>query len=240
MRTVFLAGIAAFALTAPARAQMIVNDPMHQAMNALSWARQVQDMTRQYQQLRAQYDATARMAGAGSLAGNMGGLGRTYTPPGAAVPGMMAGTSTWGSAEGFVRQNRRYMPAERDAWVEDMERRERTTANAQAMAAEGLMDTDQQLEQLAALQAEIDTTGTVVDAQALNVQMTGFRQNLELNRSKLEQARVMMAAQERAETLRAEQSLRESADSLTERTRGAVESLGAGPGGTMARGTGGW
>ena len=224
MRPAILAAAALGALcAAPARAQLIVNDPAHIIEMTLQWKAQFEAMDRELRQHIRTYDAIAHPTSVGGVIGAIRGASRNLMPGRGEMGGLMNGQGgEWGAAGGRLMEDRVYAPAERDEWAVEMERRERVTANAKAIAEAAIEDAQDHLDALEDINAEIEAQpdGTAVAAQAAAIQIA--QQRLATHRTQAEQARLMLAAEERVARQRSEQMWRRDVDEHIEKTRGAL------------------
>lgn len=229
MKRILLAAVAAIAITGPANAQAIVHDPVSNLQRITEFGRSIAQQIQQYQMLKLQYESVVRTIGTGNVSGIMGQLGTGYLPGTSTIQGLMGGYGSHGVAGTYLQRDRLYAPPVRDEWAMEMERREQVTANARALAEDGLNETERELASLHALKAQVDSTTTVVDAQLLGVEMQGVQHRQALHAQRLGQINSMISMADRTDGLRQEQRLRRDADLYK-------ESLGGVGGGTsMAR-----
>lgn len=214
------------AVAPPAAAQLAVIDGANLAQTTVTAARalqQIEQLRQQYDQLVRTYDAIAHPTSIGGVAGAVRGLSRTIMPPAAQVPDMMAGRgSEWGQAGTMLNADRLYAPAERDEWAREMERRERVTANAKAMAQAAIEDAEQEIGSLDAMRGEVEAAPDGTAGVAVGNGLSLARQRLDASRLQLEQIRLMLAADDRVTTQRGEQAWRRDVDDWATRTRPAL------------------
>ena len=227
MRRFLLAATTALTLAAgapAARALDIVHDPASNALRIAEAARAIQEAIRRYEMMRQTYEAIAHTSSVSGLAGALGGVSRTFMPPANSVPGLMAGRGgSFGQAQQYLNQDRVYAPAERDEWAEEMERRERVTANAKALAAAGMEDTEARILELQSAQAEIEAAPDGTAGVAVGNLLTTTRQNLAAHEMQLQQVRLLLAADDRVIQQRAEQRWRRDVDDWAAKTASALE-----------------
>ena len=209
----------AVALAAPAQAQWIVSDPTHTAETIIRGINEVRELERQYRQLVSTYEAITGARSLGGIASALGGVSRTFMPGGSTVPGLMHGQSAWGQGGALMTRNRLYSPAERDEWALEMERRERATANAQALAGAAIEDAEDRIARLGDLHAALEQAQDLREVAAIQGAIAVEQQNLGAHRAQLEQVRLLLATEERVERQRAEQRVRRDADEWIEKTR---------------------
>jgi conjugal transfer/entry exclusion protein len=214
------------AVAAPAAAQLAVIDGANLAQTTVTAARalqQIEQLRQQYDQLVRTYDAIAHPTSIGGVAGAVRGLSRTIMPPATQVPDMMAGRGgEWGQAGSMLNADRLYAPAERDEWAREMERRERVTANAKAMAQAAIEDAEQEIGSLDAMRGEVEAAPDGTAGVAVGNGLSLARQRLDASRLQLEQIRLMLAADDRVTTQRGEQAWRRDVDDWMTRTRPAL------------------
>lgn len=220
MKRTILAGAAALALlAAPASAQWIVHDPGSNMARIMEAARALQQAIQQYEQLRATYNAIAHQTDLSGLANTLGGLGRTYMPQASRVPGLLGGQGSWGQANGFMQQDRLYDMGNADPAAREMQRREQATANAKAIAAAGLTDAEDRIARLEAMKARLEAAQDGTEVEAVTGYLALEQQHLAAHQAQIEQARLLLAAEDRVERQREEQALRRSADDLRRKTQ---------------------
>ena len=216
----------AVAAAAPASAQLAVIDGANLAQTTVTAARalqQIEQLRMQYDQLVRTYDAIAHPTSIGGVAGAVRGLARTVMPPASQVPDMMAGRGgEWGQAGAMLNADRLYAPGERDEWAREMERRERVTANAKAMAQVAIEDAEEEIASLDALRGEVEAAPDGTAGVAVGNGLSLARQRLDASRLQLEQVRLMLAADDRVTVQRGEQAWRRDVDDWMARTRPAL------------------
>ena len=104
-----------------------------------------------------------------------------------------------------------------------MERRERVTANAKAMAEAAYTDAEEQLAQLDALRAEVEAASDVTAVTAQSAAVALAHQRLSANQAMLEQARLLLTADDRVTQQRSEQRWRRDVDAWLKKTAPALE-----------------
>ena len=210
----------------PALAQIPVTDAGNLVQNSLTAVRaleQIAQLRAQYDQLVRTYDAIAHPTSIGGIAGAVGGLSRRVLPPAAQVPDMLAGRGgEWGQAGAMLNADRLYAPAERDEWAREMERRERVTANAKAMAQAAIEEAEAEIASLDALRGEVEAAPDGTAGVAVGNGLALARQRLDASRLQLEQIRLMLAAEDRVTVQRGEQAWRRDVDDWAARTRPAL------------------
>lgn len=242
MKRVLFATIALAALAHPAAAQIPVTDGASITARALEAARslrqglqQLQQMQMQYQQAVSTYNAIAHATDLGGIASALGGVSRSYLPPGSTiteglsavqggiyggVPGALSG------AERFLGSNQVYAtPGTPDAWQIEQNRRAMVTANAQALAAESMAEADQRLANLAILRARLEAAKDGTEVAAVNGLIAIEQQNLAVHQARFQNIQAMVVADNRVMEQRLEQRQRQSADELRAMTAPITGSL---------------
>lgn len=197
----------------------VVHDPLHEAAAMVQWGLQLAAMARQF-------EAIAHATSVAGIAGAAGGLMNQRLPlPGDARAFLGGNAGTYGAGAGILQSDRYYALTDDDPTAREMRRRETVSANAKALAEDAAAEAQAQLDALTGLQAEIeaspDGTANAAQANALVLQ----RQKLEATRLKLDQVRLLLAADDRVSTQRAEQMQAESADALILATQPIAGSL---------------
>lgn len=238
MRALLLAGAAALAVCAAApnaaRAQFIVQDPVNLIQNTITATTSVktlaeavaavQQLRRTYALLDQTYNAIAHTTDLQGAARLLGGVSRWALPPGSEIPGLLTalGDGQWGRAAELAAGGQVYRTPEPDEYQREMDRRERVTANVQAIALAMSEDTEARAAGLEALQARLEAARDGTEVTAVNGLIAVERQNLEAHRASLESARVMLAADDRVSAQRREQMWRRDLDEHLDRTRAAL------------------
>lgn len=242
MKRIWLATAAALAITHQAAAQIPVTDGASIAARALEATRALQQGMQQLQQLQAQYQQAVRTYNAiahatdlGSIANALGGVSRSYLPPGhvlteglTAVQGGLNGglPGLLNGAERFLSSNQAYAtPGTADAWQAEQNRRAGVTANAQAMAAESMDEADQRLANLALLRARLEAAQTGTEVAAVNGLIAIEQQNLSIHQARFQTIQAMVLADNRVTEQRLEQRQRQGADELRAMTAPITGSL---------------
>ncbi|NOG73588.1 MULTISPECIES: type IV secretion system protein [Roseicella] len=225
MRRKLLIATTALTLCAvlPARAFDIVHDPASNATRIVEAARAISEAIRQYQMLERTYNAVAHATDLQGLAQALGPVTRTYMPEaGSALESMRGVGQLWGQAQRLRTGNRIYMPPVLDEWANEMERRENATANAQAIAAAGMEDAQDRISRLSAMQLRLETAQDGTEVAAVNGQILVEQQNLAAHRAQIEQAHLVLAAEDRVAQQRSEQRWRRDVDDWAAKTEGAL------------------
>lgn len=229
---VLAAGLAAAAaaLPSPAAAQLPVIDGGNLAQTTLTAARalqQIEQLRAQYDRLARTYEAIAHTTSVEGVAGALGGLSRQVLPPAARLPDLLGGRGgEWGGAGAALRADRLYAPPAGgngdDAWAREMERRERATANAKAMAQAAAEDAEREIASLDALRGEVEAAPDGTAGVAVGNGLALARHRLDASRLQLEQVRLLLAADDRVTAQRGEQAWRRDVDDWMARTRSAL------------------
>jgi hypothetical protein len=122
----------------------------------------------------------------------------------------------------MLNADRLYAPADRDEWAREMERRERVTANAKAMAQAAIEDAEQEIGSLDTMRGEVEAAPDGTAGVAVGNGLSLARQRLDASRLQLEQIRLMLAADDRVTAQRGEQAWRRDVDDWATRTRPAL------------------
>jgi hypothetical protein len=188
------------------------------------WSSQLKAMADQLTQLKDTHRVLSHVTSLAGANGALGGFTRQAGPSGSTLPRLMNGSgSEWGTANTRLREDRLYAPADSDEWSTEMERRERVTANAKAMAEAAYTDAEEQLAQLDALRAEVEAAPDVTAVTAQSAAVALAHQRLSANQAMLEQARLLLTADDRVTQQRSEQRWRRDVDAWVKKTAPALE-----------------
>jgi hypothetical protein len=218
MKRLLLAATAAIPLlSGHAWAQSLVIDPASIAARAIEASRALTQAVQEYRMLETTYHALTNATSVEGIANAVGGVSRTFMPAAGEIQGLMNGRGgRFGTADGTMREDRFYAPAEADQWSEEMERRETVTANAKAIAQAGLEDAQERIEQLTTAQSEIEGAEGVTSNTAYANLLASSQINLNAHRMQLDQIRTMLAADDRVTAQRADQKVRKDLDGWRE------------------------
>ncbi len=225
----------AFAVPTPAAAQFVCancttefTEALREGRRIVEVGRQLQQMQAQYQQLQSTYNAIAHATDLGGVVGALGGVSRSYLPPGSAITeglsaaqgGIYGGLpSMLGSADRFLGGNQLYAtPGPADAWQTEQNRRAMVTANAQALAMQSMQEADQRLANLAVLRARLEAAQDGTEVAAVNGMIAIEQQNLAIHQARFQNIQAMVLADNRVTEQRLEQRQRQSADELRSMT----------------------
>lgn len=225
MRRLLLAlWMALVLLIGPVSAQWTVHDPLSNATRITEAARSIAEAIRQYQMLERTYSAIAHATDLQSLSSTLGPVTRTFMPEaGPALDAMRGAGRMIGQAQQLRSGNRLYIPQVMDEWANEMQRRENVTANAQAIAAAGMEDAQDRISRLSAMQLRLEAAQDGTEVAAVNGLIAVEQQNLAAHRAQIDQARLMLAAEERVERQRGEQRWRRDVDDWAAKTETALE-----------------
>jgi Type IV secretion system proteins len=214
-----LAGLLSF--VPAARAQMAVVDgpataqlvqEVQTAANTLAMLQQ------QYNRLTQTYEALSHPT---SISGMMPGLSipSVQNPLGnvTQVPGIASGTnlgSVSGLAQQFANTNRYYQPPGTDSMAQEMQRQAQATAGVQALAYQNLQATQARMNQLPALQTQLDGAKNVQDVAAVNNRIQVEQQFVATQQAQAQQLQLLQQAQQQVNDQRLQQRQRQDADSL--------------------------
>jgi len=201
-----------------------VSAALRQVEQLQQWASQLKSMADQITQLK---DINGTLSHYTSLSGAnsaLGGFSRPTLPSASSLSGLMNGSSTtWGKANTRLKEDRVYTPNDSDDWSKEMERRERVTANAKAIAEAAYADSEKQIEQLDALKAEIEAAPDVTAVTAQSAGIALAQQRLTANAGMINQAQLMLSADDRVTQQRSEQRWRRDIDAWSDKTKSAME-----------------
>lgn len=223
MRRLLLAtvALAPAMLNGPAMAGGIpVQDTASIAARAMEAAKSLAEAKATVTQLKASYSQLVStynsITGARSfegLVGALGGMSRTYLPETGEIGDAMHGaTGGVGRGEEVMQRNRLYAPAERDEWAVEMERREYATANAQALALDGIADAQDRISRLDAMKAALESAKDIREVQGVAGIIQTEAQNLALHNTQMAQIQGLLTAEDRVERQRADQKVRKDLD----------------------------
>jgi hypothetical protein len=200
-----------------------VSEAARQIETLQQWASQLKSMADQLKQLTDVNAVLSHVTSLSGISGSVGGLTHQVMPSSSQITGLMNGTSTWGTANTRLNDNRLYAPSQSDEWSEEMKRRETVTANAQAIVDAVYKDTETQLSKLDELKAQVEAAPdlTAVTAQSAGIALA--QQRLTANAAMLQQAQLLLAADNRVTQQRAEQRWRRDVDAWAEKTKSALE-----------------
>lgn len=256
MKRLLLAAAAAvpFLAAEPAKAQGAL-----ETTQLLSWAKQAKDMVdqmteaqRRYRQLVMTYNAIAHSTDLSGVANALGGVSRTYVPEASSTVQMLGSASRlFGTAGAMMEGDRLYQGLPQagafartgQRWLEEMERRERATANAKALAEAGMMDAQERVVQLEAAKARLEAAQDGTEVAAVQGLIQVAQANMALHDQQMRAMQFALASEERVERQRAEQNMREHSEThmrSTEWALGALGSGGVGSGTATASAGAGW
>jgi len=241
-RAILLAGAAAIALIAarPAAAQMAVVDTLGDMYHALEQSELVQqtaEAIKTVAQLQQMYQTEQQQLRSITGLTNVSGLIPSLSSGGLTQPlpqvnqimGLVNGTGLNGNAlsslaNGFLNQNRYYMPSSPGAGASDfnstwLTSRANSTAGLQAAVTQLLQSGQTRMAALAGLRSEIDQQPDIQHMQAINARIA-IEQNYATGQAaQTQQIMALAQLQQRAEQQQAEQHDRESADQLVNSTQ---------------------
>lgn len=188
------------------------------------WSSQLKAMADQLTQLKDTHNVLSHVTSLSGMDSAIGGFTRQAGPSGSKLPNLMNGSgTTWGSANSRLGEDRLYTPSKTDEWSTEMERRERVTANAKAMAEAAYTDAEDQLSKLDALRDEVESAPDVTAVTAKSAAVALAQQRLSANQAMIEQARLLLTADDRVTQQRSEQRWRRDVDSWVKKTAPALE-----------------
>jgi hypothetical protein len=207
----------------------------------LSWAKQVKDMGSQLQQLYQNYqmaqntwNSLHNARDVSSMLSAVGSPVRRFLPE----AGDLISTGTNGArlvqGAGSIRSANQLFSAIPQAtrsaevgatWLDEMNRRETTTANVQATADMALQDIQNRMANLSAMQARIAVSPDAKDIADVSANIEVEKQNLALHSASLQALQLKLAVADRAETTRREQFEAQGAKRWADATRSAVDNL---------------
>lgn len=219
-----------------ARAQIPVTDALANAQLTIAntngfteiakWVQQLDGMARQYQELQMQYtelvntyDAIEHTTSVSGLAGQLGGIGRTFMPAASSMGGLMGGNGgLWGSAPQLMASGQYFRSSNNDVWQQEMTRRQQVTANAAAMSLAEEQDAQRGIANLNAMKARIESGQNGTENVAVGSYIALEQQRLDANRAQLQGIQAMLAADDRLASQRREQIARKDAEDVLNAT----------------------
>ena len=233
MRRFLLAAAAVFlAVLTPgaARAQIPVTDALanvqaeitnsqlyQQVAQAVATVRQLEQ---QYQQLQATYNVLAHTTNVSGMANSLGYVANGYGA--SQIGGLMTGAGRLAGSADQVANLRFYSSTGTDFSATEMTRRAQRLGNIQALALQGISQSEQRITGLRELMGEIDGQPDIQASAALNNRIQAEHALLAAQQQQLAQVQLMARAQEQADLLRAEEAQRQSA----EQWRDSLQPLG--------------
>jgi len=225
MRKILLAGVAVAVLAAtgaprPAHAQVPVTDTASIGSRAVEALRALTQMQQQYQQLQQTYQALAHTTSVNGVASQLG-LGNVQNPMGAVsrLPGLLNGTNLGAGAQQFLSANRYYQPQGNDFAAQEMQRRAQSNANIQALAQQNLDATQDRMDGLQELQAQIDQSPTTQDMGAVQARLVAESNFIQTQQAQAAHLQVLQRAQDEASRQRLAEWQRQSAEGQFNATR---------------------
>lgn len=223
-----------------ASAQAVVADPfshMQQVLSRVEQAnaalRQLQEAQRQYQVMSNTYSSLAGARDIGGIANALGGVSRTYLPEASStISAIGRGSNLLDRAGSSRAADQLFIPQIAEGsrtgerWLKEMERRQNVTANAKAIAENGLYDTEQRIQQLRNAEMRLATTMDLKDTADVTGLLAVTQQNLSMHNASVNSIRLALHAEDRAERQRGEQMQALGAHEWSESTRWAVDALG--------------
>lgn len=240
MRSLLLAGVACVALHGQAMAQAVVADPMQHLQTVLTRIQQAEHSLAQIRELQQQYrvmsNTYSTLTGARNiddLTSALGGVSNTYLPGAREVmQGVGQGAGLLSGASRHMNADEAYMPdidpASRvgQRWLREMRRRQTVTANAKAIAENGLVDMETRIRQLNHAEQRLIQTIDLKDSVDVSGLVSVTQSNLKMHENQIASIRLALAAEERTERQREEQIAAQGAAEWSARTQWAVDALG--------------
>ena len=188
----------------------------------LRWVNQLREMQRQYDQLRASYEAISH----GNLTYGIAGLMhnpalRAAMPPGGEMGGLVQGAASLGQAAGIMMQNRYYTSNGTDFAAMELRRVSQALANIQAVSRQNMVAVDERRRGILELMAEIDNQPDIQASAALQSRIEAEKLALQNHQSAQSDLMAMQMAQTRADEIRLQEKGREDAESLRRSTEWA-------------------
>lgn len=235
-KLVLLAGIAILSINS-ANAQGTAQETTQIA----SWLQQRSDNVRQIKQLYDNYVMAQRtweaVYGArdmSTMVSALGGPTRRFLPDaGDLVSGIGDGTRLVENGARVRSANQLFAmvpQASRSTevggrWLEEMSRRETTTANVQATADLAVNDIQDRISKLGAMQTRIALSEDIKDIETVKATIAVEQQNLALHNSSMQALQLKLAAADRTEQTRREQFEAQGAKRWADATQSAVDQL---------------
>lgn len=207
-----LAGAAALALCAPARAQTVVVNPTQETHDILShvmtmaeWWQQFRGMQAQYEQLRYTVGA---ISGARSLAGAaQDGLREIRGGPGtmwSRVDRIVNGTESRAGASRWRERNAIVEPEGDDPEAHDLRRRMRARENCQAEFSDDLRHSEGLLDSVGRMLSVLQGAPDIHAAMALANAMKGAKQSMDATERKAKRMEALCRQEREVDELRRE------------------------------------
>lgn len=210
----------------PARAQIPVTDAgaiAQMVQQVQTAANTLTTLQQSYNRLTQTYEALAHPTGVSSLFPGLS-LPSVQNPLGnvAQVPGVVSGTnlgSFSGTAQQFLQQNQVYAPQGSDPAALAMNQQAQATAGIQAMAYQNLQATQARMQQLPAIQQQLDGAQTVQDVAAVNNRLQVEQQFVATQQAQAQNLSLLQQAQQQAAQQQDQQRARQAADQLANDTQ---------------------
>ena len=213
-------------LPRPAHAQMPVTD----AGSIAQLVQQVQTASNTLTTLQQSYNRLSQTYEALAHPTNVAGMFPGVSVPGVQnplgnvgqVPGVVSGTNlgSYGpTAQQFLQQNQVYQPPGTDAAAVAMNQQAQGTAGIQAIAYQNLQATQTRMQQLPAIQAQLDSAQTVQDVAAVNNRLQVEQQFVQTQQAQAQNLALLQKAQEDAASQQDQQRARQASDQLANDTK---------------------
>jgi type IV secretion system protein VirB5 len=231
-RTFILGGVAALTIFAgslsPAQAQLVVYDPA----NYLQAVQQVTQLTQQltvirqqYQQLQQTYQAIAHLP-----QNTLNDLGRQLNVDqfrnalpnksnilGSVMNGAGLGTGNLGlAAQGYLNENRIYVPAGQDFTALEMQRNANSVAGAQAIASELYQSAANRVTALQSIESQLAGATDAKSVADLQARINAEQAYIQAQQVQAQSLAMWQSSQERNQQQRGDEERRRQIDTLIE------------------------
>jgi hypothetical protein len=197
----------------------ITNSQLYQQVaQAVATVRQLEQ---QYQQLQATYNVLAHTTNVSGMANSLGTVANGYGAT--EIGGLMTGAGRLAGSADQVANLRFYSSTGTDFSATELTRRAQRLGNIQALALQGISQSERRINGLRELMGEIDGQPDIQASAALNNRIQAEHALLAAQQQQLAQVQLMARAQEQADLLRAEEAQRQSA----EQWRDSLQPLGS-------------
>lgn len=247
MKRLLLCGVVLFAHAAPARAQMLVTDPLveantlqaliKEAVAAQARVTQINNQVIQIQNLVATLNAVSHgnVAALADLSPELGGVGLT-SPLGGDAAGLVSALGGLGGsvmatnalAQQMMATDNYYLPSVSDFRAVAMNQAASALAQQRALASLALDSNTRRLASLTNLRNQLGSTADVKAAADATARLVGEQATAQAQTNQLLAAQMLQATQIGTSKAREEQAWRCSAENFVEEAKAAAEAANAG------------
>lgn len=242
MKRILLASAAflglALGISAPAHALFgagdLVFDPTNLAEQTRGILQDLNQFKQSYSMMQQQYDGIMSTVNALShpnqaLGMAKGLLNQQVQNPGSApayIPGLTFGSQLSAGAARFLNQNRQYAPQGDDWAATEMRRQAQVSANLQAEVQAGMDRSQERIDGINELQANIDPQPDVQAVSALQARVATEHLFLQNEQNNVARLQLLGQVSARVDAQRAEQKGRQDAEDWADRTAGVFQGSG--------------